>query len=168
MGRNVTQESVAIAINRLNKKADSMMYGDPTAYIGDVSIQSGLTIVSYAAADFIAATSALEKLHAVKEFYIHTQGIWHAGFVARTEIIDKLEVTFEKALRREDDLAGVTVRLRPGHEPVIGVCAYIIGLTSQHGVNLEEVLSVHDEITMIMHQRYAFDAANSLLAASTK
>lgn len=167
-GEKVSLEAITAAIIRYTKEIQTKpQLADPSLFVGDISIQTGLSNINFTAADFDNETrSAAEALKSRGEFYIMTQGVWYGGLIARGDALEGIGLNKPKVTRRVDNLVGVTVKLRPGHEPVLGVCANIVSLVADNGVNLDEVISTEHEMTLIVSEEDADTATRVLVAAS--
>lgn len=150
-GERVSVEAITLALNRQAKRMTSADDTDFASYLGEISVQSGLGILTIPQADINtdAFFRAARKLHEQHEYMVYTRGIWHTALIGRSEVIDELEASLRGTVTSRG-LVGVTVKLRPGHLPVPGVCAYVLQLLAERGVNLIEVTSSHNELTVFV------------------
>ncbi len=168
VGEKVSRESITMALSRYSP-SQSETDQHPENFIGDITLQTGLSVLCFKSDDFYQAIEgAVAELNRLDEFFVITKGINFGGLITRTALIDKLCINEAAVLETEDNLVGVTVKLLPGHEPVLGVCAYIVSLVSQNGVNLEEIISTKDEMTLVIKEQYANLACDILINASNK
>ncbi len=128
-GERVSIEAITLALNRSAKKLSNAETIDYSAYLGEVSVQSGLGILTIAQSDINADAffRAARKLHEQNEYMVYTRGIWHTALIGRLNVIDELEGKLHGTVTSRD-LVGVTIKLRPGHLPIPGVCAYVLQL----------------------------------------
>lgn len=150
-GERVSVEAITLALNRLAKSLSDDQAIDYMQYLGEVSVQSGLAILTIPQSNINADAFfwAAKKLHEQQEYMVYTRGIWHTALIGRLTVIDELEATLHGTITSRD-LVGVTVKLRPGHLPIPGVCAYVLQLLAERGVNLIEVTSSHNELTVFV------------------
>ena len=161
LGEKVSIESITIALNRAGKKLESTKSTDPLSFIGDVSVQTGLTILNYEIADF----DRLELPDAQTRqqgYFVSTRGIWHASIITTSEIAKDI-VAHSAAAEQENDVTSITVRLKPGHFPIPGVCAGILSLLANKGVNFLEVISTHNELTILADQKNSESGMRTLM-----
>ncbi len=164
LGEKASLESVTIALNRIGKTLSMHSATTPTHFIGDISVQTGLTILIYHISDFDTLT--LPDAQDLKQgYFVTTRGIWHASIITTSKIAkdsDLLEACFE----HQDVITSVTIKLKEGHIPIPGVCAGILSLLANKGVNLQEVISTHNELTILTDQNNADLALKTLMQAA--
>lgn len=152
IGERVSVEAITLALNRYAKQMVAEGIVDYASYIGEVSVQSGLSVLTIPQSEssmdqfFVAA----RRLHEQNEYMVYTRGLWYTALIGRTEVIDELETTLRGTVTSRD-IVGVTVKLRIGHLPVPGVCAHVLQLLASRGINLVEVTSSHNELTVFVH-----------------
>lgn len=163
-GERVSVAAVTLALNRYAKRLSGDELIDYEQYIGEVSVQSGLGILAIAQTDLDSDTFfwAVKKLHDRHEYMVYTRGIWHTALIGRSEVIDELATTLHGTIT-STDLVGVTIKLKKGHLPVPGVCAYVLQLLAARDVNLVEVTSSHDELTVFVPSQSLGDTLECLI-----
>ena len=154
VGERVAVESITLALNRYGHDvASDDIPLDFDQYLGEVSVQSGLSILSIPQVDLDADFffAALAELHKNHEYTIYTRGVWHTALIGKQQVIHDLSAHFRNTVV-SDDLVGITIKLKPGHLPKPGVCAYILQKIAFKGINLQEVTSSHNELTVIINR----------------
>jgi hypothetical protein len=153
MGEKISQEAITLAINRYGKRTQKIASVNFEQYIGEVSVQSGLSIITIPQVDLDpdGFAKAIMILHKTHEYTLYSRGVWHTALIGKRPIIDELAVHFRHTIIAHD-LVAVTVKLKPGHLPVPGVCAYVLQKIALRGINLQEVTSSHDELTLIIQK----------------
>lgn len=153
MGETVTVEAVTLALNRHGKDSHSANLVDFDRYIGEVSVQSGLSIMTIPQVDLDSGEffQAITELQRQQEYTIYTRGIWHTALIGKKEIISTLSQNFPGTITSHD-IVGITVKLKPGHLPVPGVCAYVLQKLAYRNINLQEVTSSHNELTVFINR----------------
>jgi len=162
-GEIVSLDAIVIALNRMRGQESDFFAFDFSKYIGDVSLQTNLAVLTIpqTGMDEKAFLAAIAKMHAQNQYCLHTRGIWHTALIGSNEAVTELEKKFDHSTIVETDLCGITVRLKPGHIDVPGVCAYVLQLLAMRGINIQEVASSHNELTVIIRTkdlRTAIDA----------
>lgn len=171
-GEKLSEQAITLAINRLTRRLSSeASAGEATVagadfnhYIGEVSAQSGLSILTIpqTTIDEALLYEVLEDLYASKQYTLYTRGVWHTALVTNERTVTQLADHFAGSIVIHD-LAAVTVKLRPGHLPIPGVCAFVLEKLAQHGINLTEVTSAHDELTVIIEKQFMQPTLHCLL-----
>ncbi|RYF29124.1 MAG: hypothetical protein EOO17_02545 [Chloroflexi bacterium] len=153
MGEAVTVEAITLALNRYGKDSHSATLVDFDRYIGEVSVQSGLSIMTIPQVDLNSDEffRAIMELQKQQEYTIYTRGIWHTALIGKKEVISTLSQSFPGTITSHD-IVGITVKLKPGHLPVPGVCAYVLQKLAHRNINLQEVTSSHNELTVFIHR----------------
>lgn len=153
MGETVTVEAVTLALNRYGKDSHSAHLVDFDRYVGEVSVQSGLSIMTIPQVDLDSAEffQAITELQRQQEYTIYTRGIWHTALIGKKEVISTLSQNFPGTITSHD-IVGITVKLKPGHLPVPGVCAYVLQKLAYRNINLQEVTSSHNELTVFINR----------------
>lgn len=151
LGETVSKEAVTLAINRYSKTAKQYSSNHYEQYIGEVSVQSGLSLIAIPQTtmrpDVFA--KAIAVLHKTNEYSLYTSGVCNTMLIGKQSIIMQLAPYFP-SLVITHDLAAVTVMLKPGHLPTPGVCAYILQRVALQNINLQEVASSHDELSLVI------------------
>lgn len=159
VGEKVSVEAITLALNRYAKQLTVDGVVDYRSYLGEVSVQSGLGVLTISQTDasmdeFLAAA---RRLHEQREYMVYTRGMWYTALIGRTEVIDELAATLDGTTVTSRDCVGITVKLRIGHLPVPGVCAYVLQLLAGRGINLVEVTSSHNELTVFVDSKFMSD-----------
>lgn len=166
-GERVSIEAITLALNRSAKLLSRKDTVDYATFIGEVSVQSGLGVLTIPQANINASSffDAVKTLHNKQEYMVYTRGLWYTALIGRLEIIDELERTLHGTITSRD-IVGVTVKLRIGHLPIPGVCAYVLQVLADQGINLIEVVSSHNELTVFIPSTFT-NAALDCLVMST-
>lgn len=163
-GERFSIEAVTLALNRAAKQDNQASYLDYSQFIGEVSVQSGLAALTIPQADIDTETffEAAKRLHMRHEYTLYTRGIWHTSLIGSAAVVRELQDTLDGTIISQD-LVGITVKLRPGHLPVPGVCAHVLQLLAAHDINLIEVTSSHNELTVFIPEHSTQAALACLL-----
>lgn len=163
-GERVSVDAITLALNRVAKKLSPESDIDYSRFLAEVSVQSGLGVLTIPQSDINTDVffRAARKLHEQNEYMVYTRGIWHTALIGKLNIIDELETTLHGTVTSRD-IVGITVKLKIGHLPVPGVCAYVLQLLADRGVNLIEVTSSHNELTVFIPSKFTNVALESLI-----
>jgi len=160
-GEQVSIESITIALNRAGKNISGQNLISPLEYIGDISVQTNLDILIYEINDFNNLHQA--AFDASKHScFVSTRGIWHAAIITTSEFANR-KILKSTASIHERNHTAITVRLRPGNSVVPGIIAGILSILANRGVNLREVISTHNELTMITNPDNADKTITALM-----
>jgi len=164
VGERVSVEAITIALNRVAKTLTDQDAVDYSAYLGEVSVQSGLGVLTIPQSETSMDQffTAAKRLHEQNEYMVYTRGLWYTALIGRTEVIDELETALQGTVTSRD-IVGITVKLRIGHLPVPGVCAYVLQILANRGINLVEVTSSHNELTVFVHNNRTSEAVALLV-----
>ena len=151
-GEYVSVDAITLALNRLSgtmQKQHSQQ--NFTQYIGEISVQPGLSIITIPQVGLnpAAFSKAIAQLHKNHEYTLYSRGVWHTALIGKSDVVHNLASRFTNTIIL-DNLAAVTLKLKPGHLPTPGVCAFILQQIAFAGVSLQEVTSSHDEMTVIV------------------
>lgn len=163
-GERVSVEAVTLALNRAAKKLTSENDIDYSQFLGEVSVQSGLGVLTIPQSDINTDLffRAARKLHERNEYMVYTRGLWYTALIGTVNVIDELEAKLHGTVTSRD-IVGITIKLRIGHLPVPGVCAYVLQLLAERGVNLIEVTSSHNELTVFIPSKFTNVALEALI-----
>lgn len=163
-GEKVSLEAITLALNRLGKRLGRQMTVDYGQYIGEVSVQTGLSVLSVRQTDLALDVffETMQRMHANREYCLFTRGVWHTALIGKRAEIAELSCRIADGVLIDDQVA-ITIRLRPGHMPVPGVCAYILQMIAFHGINVTETASTLDEMTIIVDTAYTRPMLDCLL-----
>lgn len=163
-GEIVSVDAITLAINRYGKAATRLASSNFEEYIGEVSVQSGLSIITIPQVDLDPEgfSKAIAILHKTQEYTLYSRGVWHTSLIGKRPVVEELALHFPYTIVAHD-LVAVTVKLKSGHLPIPGVCAYVLQKIALHGINLQEVTSSHDELTLIIKKEDTNRALNCLV-----
>ena len=152
VGNKISAESIIVALNRAKHKLPAIAETNYSKYIGDLSVQSNLAVLTIPQTglnekEFLLA---IANLHQKQEYCLHTRGVWHTALIGTDTTISNLAQKFADSTIVEQNLAAITIRLKKGHLEVPGVCAYVLQLLAMRNINLQEVTSSYDELTLII------------------
>lgn len=164
VGERVSAEAITLALNRHSKNIRHLSSADYEKFVGEVSVQSGLSIMTIPQVDLDpdAFSKAIAILHKTHEYTLYSRGVWHTALVGKHSVIEELATHFRHTIIAHD-LVAVTIKLKPGHLPTPGVCAYILQKLALRDINLQEVTSSHNELTVIIRKNDTNKALDCLV-----
>jgi len=163
VGERVAVETITTALSRIAKKLTQTI-DTPADYIGDASIQTGLSILNFHSVDYDSTLgAAIHFLETKSEFFVATRGIHHSGLFTKSKLISELPIELDSCTRILDNMVGITITLLDGHENVPGVCAYILNRLALSGISVEETVSAKDEMTVIVFKKDARQALSMFM-----
>jgi hypothetical protein len=163
-GEIISQDAITLALNRYSKSAQRHASVHYEKYIGEVSVQSGLSIITIPQVDLDpdAFSKAISILHKSHEYTLYSRGVWHTMLIGKRGVVVELASHFRYTFVAHD-LVAITVKLKPGHLPIPGVCAYVLQKLALQNINLQEVTSSHDELTVIIRKEDTNKALDCLV-----
>lgn len=160
IGEKVSIEAVTIALNRLGKKvALSSAKQNLSDYIGDISVQTGLSILVFEGRPLMDTVEAAHN----SDYVILTEGIKHSSLIIKSSSANDLNPDPSKLVTRYDDIAGLTIQLSDGHEDTPGVIAHTLGIIAAKDIDLREVVSTYSELTIFVDKADAQAAVAALI-----
>ena len=162
-GDSITLESLILGINRQAKltKSTALNLDD---YIGDLSIQSGLSVIVVPNADLNPEVfaKAITILHKTREFTLYSKALSHTTLVSKQAVITELALHLPNTYLSQDIVA-LTIRLQGDYATVSGLCSYILQKIAMQNISLIEVISSDSELCLILHKTDAKRAVDCLV-----
>ena len=163
IGDTVTHESLVLSINRQAKLIKNEAT-DFDTYIGDISIQSGLSAIVIPNSDLNPEVfaKAITILHKTKEFTLYSKTLLHTTLVSKQAVISELALHLPHTHLHQTVVA-LTLRLQGDHTKISGVCSYILQKVALQNISLVEVISSDSELSLIVHKADAKRAVDCLV-----
>jgi hypothetical protein len=167
--KDVRDGAVIVALNRLARRIHKRSKRTKSAFgrAPELNVRSNLFEMTFANSESLPLKlkKLLEKTARVaRAFLTFTQGIHETTLVAGRELEDIVGTLFEgeKLLARIGKLSSVTVLLPPGTALIPGVYSYILKALAWEGINVIEVVSTLNELTIVLEDR-TIDTAFSII-----
>jgi aspartokinase len=168
--KKVQDGAVIIALNRLRRRVGSRARRQRSVFkrAPELTVRSNLVeLMTYASSErMFARRKTLLERHGGRAnvFLTVTQGIRETTIVAGRELREPIQAIFkgERLIDKIDGLSSVTVLLPSGTAAVPGVYHYILKTLAWEGVNIVEVVSTLNELTIVLSDR-DIDRAFSLI-----
>lgn len=156
--KDVSEASVVMALKRYSAE---LRYNpenkvDFAKHYGDITLKSGLFESTYTNSPTLYKTISKLMSEIDNKYYLtFVKGVWQTTLIASDELREKVE----KALSHErfetsfDELTAITVKLHDGHIEQPGLISHVLNILSWEGVNIIEVVSTWDELTLILKNK---------------
>lgn len=156
LDKSVKIGAVVMAINRLNfkklKKVNNEV-SDFLSRVGDIIIRSNLSTFTFK--NSMTLSAAQMKLmdivsNEIDGFCTVSQGVYETTVVTVSTLDDQVNKIFEKesVIENQSDLSSVTLRLPTNDVP--GVYYYILKHVAWENINISEVISTRNELTLVV------------------
>jgi len=151
-------------VHQLNQNLKKIFSKTP-----DIIIRSNLAEFT-----FVNSDSLLSKLRILFEkaknqnryFFTVTQGVFETGIIVSKELEDKIKNIFkETIINKLSDLSSITIKLPEENVSTPGVYYFILKALAWNNINVIEVISTYQEITLILETKEV-DKAFSVLKKS--
>lgn len=169
--KDVKRGAIVMALKRVSVRLKKEPKMNQKIALGDLTVR--LNLVGFS---FINSTSMAEKQHelfsAIKAdrdiFCNLAQGVRETTFIVSRGIAKKLENIFagEKLVAKIDGLSSVTLLLPRNTVERPGVYYAILKLLAWEGINVIEIISTHNELTLVVKEEYV-NKAFALLKSYT-
>jgi hypothetical protein len=155
--KEVTEETIAMAIRRLPKIAKVQGVKSIFAVAPDIMVRSHLcefTVKkegSQVATEKIVKTLSLAKEH----FFTITQGVYEDTIIV-SDVFERLvrsNLALSQILSFYGGLSSITIRLTEEIVEVPGVYYHILKSLAENGINVMEVVSTYREFTIIVREK---------------
>jgi len=136
----------------------------------DMIVRSNLVEFTFSNSDSLLTKhkKLLEKIeNQTKYFFTITQGVFETGIIVSHELEQKIKDIFEeeKVVSQLTDLSSITIKLPEENVTTPGVYYFILKALAWQNINVVEVISTYQEITLILATS-EIDTAFSILKKS--
>ena len=137
--------------------------------IGDITVRSGLIDYNFTnSAEFEKLKSKfnISLLTNTKGFHTLSKGINETTII----ISENLKAIFEKKLKdipyrtKTENLASITIELPKENTQTTGLYYSLLGIIAYKGINLIEVISTTNELTIILKEQQVSTALETLMS----
>jgi len=155
--KEVQEGAVIMALNRLSRRTRDHE-PDQRTFIGSspgLLVRSNLMEFTFAISESLvsAQKTLLDRMSGKRELFITiTRGIFETTIIASRESAPLIDRIFrkERELARMGGLSSLTVQLPPGTATAPGVYAFLLRSLAWEGINVVEVVSTLNELTIIL------------------
>lgn len=166
--------AIVMALQRLGIKLKKQSLKRKILMPQDVTVKSGLLEITYQNTQALRQKySQILKLAEKSQdmFFNVLQGIFETSIIASRQLFEQVQniLKGEKSLSSINNLASLTLRF--AEEAVYAPGAYysILKALAWEGINVVEVISIHNELSIIVEQKKvdkAFSVVNGLISKS--
>lgn len=172
--KDVQQGAVVMALNRLARRTQGheSERGGNFSVSPDLMIRSHLMEITFALSDrlIMMQKKLLDRVAGRREYFITiTRGIFETTIIASRELEPRILEIFqgERILALITNLSSLTVQLPPGATSEPGVYAFLLRALAWAGINVVEVVSTLNEMTIILSDD-AIDRAFSVIKTACR
>ena len=159
--KSVQESAVIMAIHRRpagNSYKISKSIKEFMNSLGDIIVRSGLSDHTFENSLGLNACQRklMEMVSKEKEaFCTISQGIYETTIVAGNKLDGQIGEIFkqEKLLAKKDGLSSVTIRLPAHNTEVSGIYYFLLKNLAWHGINVCEIISTSNEISIIVSEK---------------
>jgi hypothetical protein len=155
--KKITTAAINMALKRylFKIKKNKIFSTDIKKHYGDLTLRSGLFENTYK--NSLNLSKAISKILDVIKiddsvYFTFTKGIWQSTVIASQILekeIDKILID-ELIIEKFNNLSSITIRLTNGHIAIPGICDYPLKVLSWYGINIIEVVSTYEELSIIL------------------
>lgn len=168
--KDVSEASVVMALKRISADLTYDKKVDFKTHFGDVTLKSDLIEFTYKNSEdlYKKMENLLAQLEKYEDIYLtFVKGVWQTTIIASSSIKNPIEKMFKEETLQSSygNLSSITVKLVNNHIAQPGIIAFALDTLAWMGVNIVEVVSTFDELTVIIEKESvvkAFEVINNL------
>jgi len=159
--REVKSGAIVMAIRRLGdlrRVNFTKKLNQQIKKFGDILVRSNLVDYTFKNSDSLMQNQQ-KLLELIKNrssfFYTVTQGVYETTFILSNEINDEIAAIFagEKLVSKSWGLSSITIKLPVGNTEQPGLYYYIFKKLAWEGINILEVVSTSNEVTVLLKDK---------------
>lgn len=149
--------AIVMALQRLGKKLKEKHKTGRLILPKDVTVRSNLVELTYASSPTLQ-TKQLKALQLAEKskdvFFNILQGLFESSIISSGNIAQELKEIFkgERLMIKVENLGAITLRYSEEALYTPGVYYYILKNLAWSGINVIEVISIHNELSLIFEQ----------------
>lgn len=158
--KKVNTGAIIIALNRMPTGISAKMKRSIQKFIeklGDLTVKSDICDFTYAHSPTLAGKIAKVIANASKKggFFTVSDGVAEATIVASKSLKQLIlnGMGLEKLINEENNLASITVNLPKNNTEQSGIYYFILRQFAWANINIVEVISTTNEITLVLNQQ---------------
>jgi hypothetical protein len=141
--------------------------------LGDIIVRSGLSDFTYENSPGLNACQRrlMDEIAGEQElFCTFSQGVYETTIVASSSLEEKIDHIFsgEQSLARKKGLSSITIRLPQSNTEVSGVYYFLLKHLAWAGINVCEIISTSNEVTIVVTDQDIQKAFAILMDLKTK
>ena len=159
--KEVRESAIIMAINRRPAERRfriSKSFRIFLKALGDIIVRSGLSDHTYENSPGLVKCQRklIEGLSQESElFYTFSKGVYETTLVASSSLDERIKEVFEgeKLISYKSDLSSVTLRLPKDNTEISGIYYYFLKQLAWAGINVCEVISTSNEISLVVSEK---------------
>jgi len=166
--KNIKEGAIIMALRRLAKKnGENLNLKKIFTKSPDMIVRSNLVEFTFMNSDSLLAKhkDLFKKISKENRYFLTiTQGVFETGIIVSEELELKIEEIFkeEKTIKKFLSLSSITIKLPEENVTTPGVYYFILKSLAWNNINVIEVVSTYQEITLILETK-EIDRAFSIL-----
>lgn len=155
--KKTSKEAILVAARRFRVKiSGSMMEDDIIALFkkSNIEIKNNVFIYTLEKTQFPDALIEIERdIKKQKDLFFAIEGTRTITVILQKQHAETIEKKFRQSIiRKKEGLSLITIT-SPGINRTPGAVSYITGLFFEHGVNIEEFMSCHDDTLIVVESK---------------
>lgn len=159
-GKRIQPGAIVMAINRrpieatvrINKTIREFM-----SRLGDIIVRSNLRDFTFENSSSLNACNRLlmDEIEGEKEvFCTISQGVFETTLVVSNHLKERIDILYKKELRvaSKEKLSSVTIKLPQNNTEVSGIYYFLLKQLAWIGINICEVISTSNEVTLVVSE----------------
>lgn len=170
IGERISEAAVLMALRRYQQKAESKIVVHPADFLGDMSLRSHLTDLTYANSPTLQRRLArLARELSSQHYFTISRGLLQTSIIVHEDHLNHVqqELLKEHQEKQADNLTAITLHLKKGHDQISGILAYPLQLLAWRGITVVEIVSTYDELNVILYDKDVQGAFTTLKNALT-
>lgn len=154
IGERISEAAVLMALRRYQSRASSRATKAPESFLGDISLRSGLSDLTYTNTPTLSRNVSKLADHINPQLYLTvSRGLLQTSVIVHDDALTEVERTLrnEHLESKVTKLTAITLHLKPGHDEVAGVLAHPLNLLAWRGIPVIELVSTFDELNIILY-----------------
>ncbi|MEK7177432.1 MAG: hypothetical protein AAB705_01240 [Patescibacteria group bacterium] len=166
--KSIKEGSIIMALRRMVKKYEkNLNLKNIFSKSPDMIIRSNLVEFTFTNSDLMLNKyrNLLKNIEVDRQyFFAITQGVFETGIIISQELEEKIRVIFEgeKIIHHLTNLSAITIKLPKENVTTSGVYYFILKALALNNINIIELVSTYQEITLILETK-EIDKAFSIL-----
>jgi hypothetical protein len=156
--KRVQESAIIMAISRMPPGQSLRISKSIKAFmseLGDIIVRSGLSDHTFENSPTLSDSrrQLMEEISSDKEiFYTFSQGVYETTLIASRSLDDLIDRIFrkEKRISGKTNLSSITLRLPQSNTEVSGVYYFILRSLAWAGINVCEIISTSNEISIVV------------------
>ncbi|MDQ6985266.1 MAG: hypothetical protein Q9M91_05535 [Candidatus Dojkabacteria bacterium] len=153
--KSASEASILMALKRYSESIhyEDLKLPDFSKHYGEISLRSGLFEITYTNSKTLySKISELYKMIPENAYLTFIKGVWQTTLIASLDIKDEIigALKNEEIETEWSKLSSMTIKLKAGHIEQPGIISHVLQILSWEGINIIEVVSTWDELTIIL------------------